>query len=58
MTVEEAIRVLDPHTSRDAIEALRIEHGLSQEEIVSEIEKACVLACQALRLYQEGDLQC
>lgn len=58
MTVEEAIRVLDPHTSRDAIEALRIERGLSQEEIVHEVEKACELACQALRLYQEGDLQC
>lgn len=56
MTVEEAIRVLDPHTSRDAIESLRIERGLSQEEIVHEVEKACEIACQALRLYQEGDL--
>ena len=58
MTVEEAIRILNPNTSREAIEELRTEHGLNQEEIVHEVEKACELACQALRLYQEGDLQC
>lgn len=58
MTVEEAIRILNPNTSREAIEELRTEHGLNQEEIVSKVEEACEIACQALRRYQEGDLQC
>ena len=54
MTVEEAIRILDPHTSEAFIEKLRTERGMSQEEIVSEVEKACELACRALRKCQEG----
>lgn len=57
MTVEEAIRILDPHTSEAVIEKLRTERGMSQEEIVSEVEKACELACRALRKCQkEGEL--
>lgn len=54
MTVEEAIRILDPHTSEAVIEKLRAERGMSQEEIVSEVEKACELACLELRKCQEG----
>lgn len=54
MTVEEAIRILDPYTSEEVIEKLRTERGMSQEEIVSEVEKACELACRALRKCQEG----
>ena len=53
MTVEEAIGILDPYTSEEVIEKLRAERGMSQEEIVSEVEKACELACRALRRYQE-----
>lgn len=57
MTVEEAIRILDPYTSEEVIEKLRTERGMSQEEIVSEVEKACELACLALRRCQEeGEL--
>lgn len=57
MTVEEAIRILDPHTSEAVIKKLMAERGLSQEEIVSEVEKACELACRALRKCQEeGEL--
>lgn len=57
MTVEEAIRILNPNTSREAIEELRTEHGLNQEEIVSKVEKACEIACRALRRCQEeGEL--
>ena len=57
MTVEEAIRILDPYTSEEVIEKLRTERGMSQEEIVSEVEKACELACRALRRCQgEGEL--
>lgn len=57
MTVEEAIRILDPYTSEEVIEKLRTERWMSQEEIVSEVEKACELACRALRRCQgEGEL--
>ena len=53
MTVEEAIRILDPYTSEAAIKKLMAERGLSQEEIVHEIEGACELACRAPRRCQE-----
>lgn len=57
MTVEEAIRILDPHTSEAVIKKLMAERGLSQEEIVHEIDGACELACRALRRCQgEGEL--
>lgn len=57
MTVEEAIRILDPHKSEAVIKKLMAERGLSQEEIVHEIEGACELACRALRRCQgEGEL--
>lgn len=57
MTVEEAIRILDPHTSEAVIKKLMAERGLSQEEIVHEIEGACELACRALgRCQGEGEL--
>lgn len=57
MTVEETIRILDPHTSEAVIKKLMAERGLSQEEIVHEIEGACELACRALRRCQgEGEL--
>ena len=48
MTVEEAIRILDPKTTADIIFQMR-EDGLSNEEILDRVNEACVLACEIMK---------
>lgn len=52
MTVEEAIWILWPKTSAGMIYQMR-EDGLSEDEIMDKINKACVLACEIMKKYLE-----
>lgn len=55
MTVEEAIRILDPKTTADIIFQMR-EDGLSNEEILDRVNEACVLACEIMKkIIKEND---
>lgn len=47
MTIEEAIKILDPETSRETL--LRYEDN---EECVEAVNEACLVACAALRAQQ------
>ena len=51
MTLEEAKRILHPDTSREAIrevESILIEGGRPKEDAIKVIEKACLVACEAM----------
>lgn len=51
MTKEEAIRLLDPKTTREAIAEIEYYGGFSgREAAIKAIEDACVLAVEALKL--------
>lgn len=55
MTVEEAIWILWPKTSAGMIYQMR-EDGLSDDEIMDKINKACVLACEIMKKHlKEND---
>lgn len=54
MIVEEAIRILDPKTSADAIEEIRKANGSLSEytirnKVMRTIEEACVIACNIMK---------
>lgn len=51
MSIEEAIRILDPKTSADAIREIEEEVGYDKNKIIKEIEKASILACDIMREY-------
>lgn len=49
MTYQEAIRILHPDTTREALEEIRYYAGFRSEEAELEaINEACVLACEAM----------
>lgn len=55
MTIEEAIWILWPKTSAGMIYRMR-EDGLSGDEIMDKINKACVLACEIMKKHlKEND---
>lgn len=55
MTIEEAIWILWPKTSAGMIYQMR-EDGLSEDEIMDKINKACVLACEIMKKHlKEND---
>ena len=55
MTVEEAIWILWPKTSAGVIYQMR-EDGLSDNEVMSKINEACVLACEIMKKHlKEND---
>ena len=54
MTIEEAIRILDPETTKDEITKIRKANGSLDEyamyqKLIDEIEEACNLACNIMR---------
>lgn len=51
MSIDEAIRILDPETTREAL------FGFKKDEAVQLVEKACRLACDALRAIQRTGTQ-
>lgn len=54
MTIEEAIWILWPKTSAGMIYRMR-EDGLSDNEVMSKINEACVLACEIMKKYLEDN---
>ena len=49
MTIEQAIRLLDPKTTRDAIAEIEYKAGFNgKAESVKAVEKACKLACEIM----------
>ena len=49
MTYKEAIEILDPKTSRDALWKIEYYAGFNGEEArIKAVEEACVLACEAM----------
>ena len=48
MTIEEAIKILDPETTREALSA----YCYDPEERIRVVEEACEIACAALRAQQ------
>lgn len=54
MTAKEAIRLLDPETTRDALWEIEYYGGFNGKEAqIKAIEDACVLAVEALRKMEE-----
>ena len=48
MSIKEAIRILDPETSEDAITEIKYYAGFNKEKIIGKVEEACVLACDIM----------
>lgn len=53
MTIEQAIKILDPDTSNQAITDMEELHGTdATDHVVSQIREACELACKIMRQWQ------
>lgn len=50
MTIDEAIRILDPETTREAL------FGIERDEAIPLVEDACRLACEALRAVKKAGI--
>ena len=53
MSIEEAISILDPETSADAITEIKYYAGFNEEKAIKKVEDACVLACDIMREHLE-----
>mgnify|MGYP006896010602 CR=1 FL=1 len=51
MTVKEAIRILDPVTSAEAIAEIDYYTGFNRDKSIKKVEEACVIACDIMREY-------
>ena len=52
MSIEEAIRILNPETSADAIAEIEYYAGFNKDKVIEEVNKACVVACDVMREYK------
>lgn len=53
MSIEEAIRILDPQTSADAITEIKYYAGFNEENYIKKVEEACKLACDVMQKHLE-----
>lgn len=53
MSIEEAIRILDPETSEDDIAETKCYAGFSEEKYIKKVEEASELACDIMRKHLE-----
>ena len=53
MSIEEAIHILDPETSADAITEIKYYAGFNEEKAIEKVEDACKLACDIMRKHLE-----
>lgn len=53
MTVEEAIRILDPETSKDAINEIKYYAGFNKDRVIDKVDEACIIACNIMKEYLE-----
>ena len=52
MSIEEAIRILDPETSADAIKEIEYYAGFNRDKPIEKVNEACVVACDVMREYK------
>lgn len=52
MSIEEAIRILDPETSADAIAEIKYYAGFNKDKPIEKVNEACVVACDVMREYK------
>lgn len=53
MTVEEAIRILDPETTKEAISEISYYAGFNRDGVIDKVNEACVIACNIMKEYLE-----
>lgn len=53
MSVEEAIRILDPETSEAAIAEIDYYAGFNRDKAIEKVDEACVVACDIMREHLE-----
>lgn len=51
ISIEEAIRILDPKTSADAIAEIEYCAGFNRDKPIEKVNEACVVACDIMREY-------
>ena len=49
MSIEEAIRILDPETSAEAITEIEYYAGFNKDKSIEKVNEACVVACDIMR---------
>lgn len=49
MPIEEAIRILDPETSADAITEIEYYAGFNRDNPIEKVNEACEVACDVMR---------
>ena len=52
MSIEEAIRILDPETSADAIVEIEYYAGFNRDKPIEKVNEACIVACDVMRKYK------
>ncbi len=55
MTIEEAIRILDPETSVDALTEINYYTGFNREKSIEVVDEACVVACDVMREHLQDE---
>ena len=53
MSIDEAIRILNPESSVDAITEIKYYAGFNEEKAIEKVEEACELACDIMREHLE-----
>lgn len=53
MTIEEAIRILDPETSSEAIGEIEYYAGFNKDKTIEKVNEACEVACSVMRAFEK-----
>ncbi len=51
MSIEEAIRILNPEASADAIAEIEYYAGFNKDKTIEKVNEACEIACNVMREY-------
>ena len=51
MSIEEAIRILNPKTSADAIAEIKYYAGFDKDKVIKKVNEACEVACRIMGEY-------
>lgn len=54
MTIEEAIKILDPKTSVEAINEIKYYAGFARNKTIEKVDEACIIACNIMREYLDS----
>ena len=57
MTIDQAIRILDPATSKDEVEKIRASIIADNDEdryyaTIAKVDEACIVACEVMRMHK------